>query len=108
MQRRKQLRPQLLKQVDDNDSQVKRVSIEAVDFDWIFEGDNAKQFIMLLANNARSKIYIQKSVRVFISLIWERYQKEIVKKIFIPYCVNMMIILYLISYQVGELLDSLD
>jgi hypothetical protein len=57
-QRRKELRPKILNQVNENDSQIKRVSIEAIDFDWIFEGDNAKQFIMLLAYKARSKIYI--------------------------------------------------
>jgi hypothetical protein len=94
--------------VQESESEVKRVSVEAIDFDWIFEGDNAKEFIMLLAYEARSKIYIQKSVRVFIKLIWDLYQSQIVKKIFIPYLIYMMIMMHLSTYWLGKFLDDLD
>ena len=36
----------------------KRIALEAIDFDWIFEGDNAKTLILLLANHARPKLMI--------------------------------------------------
>lgn len=106
--RRKELRPQTLPTVKESESQIKRVSIEAIDFDWIFEGDNAREFILLLTYKARSKIYIQKSVRVFVKLIWELYQPQIVKKIFMPYLFYMMIIMYLSVYHLGGFLEHLD
>jgi hypothetical protein len=63
---------------------------------------------MLLASQANSKIYIQKSVRVFINLIWQNYQFEIVKKVFLPYCIYMSIIMWIGSYHLGRFLDLLD
>ena len=63
---------------------------------------------MLLTYKARSKIYIQKSVRVFVKLIWELYQPQIVRKIFLPYLFYMMIIMYLSVYHLGGFLEHLD
>lgn len=71
--RRKELRPQQLNIHDHADSNYKRVNIEAVDFDWIFKGDNARSFIFLLSEQSRSKLFIQKTIRVFIELMWSEY-----------------------------------
>lgn len=64
--------------------------------------------ILLLAVQANSNIYLQKSIRVFIMLMWESYQLEIVKKIFLPYCIYMSIIMWIGSYHLGTFLDDLD
>jgi hypothetical protein len=31
---------------------MKRVKVEAIDFDWVFEGNNCKTLIKLLANKS--------------------------------------------------------
>jgi hypothetical protein len=46
--RRKELRDQNLLLNDENESNIKRVKVEAIDFDWIFKGDNAGNFLKLL------------------------------------------------------------
>jgi hypothetical protein len=40
-ERRNKLRPQILNLDSDEQSKFKRISIEAIDFDWIFTGENA-------------------------------------------------------------------
>ena len=65
-----QLRSQTLKFDDKEESHNRRVSIQAIDFDWIFTDNNAENFILLLAKHAESKLLIQKSIKTFIDLIW--------------------------------------
>ena len=65
-------------------------------------------FILLLAREADSKILIQKSVRVFIELMWQLYQIEIVKWIFLPFCAYMCIIMYIGAFHLGTFLDTLE
>ena len=51
-QRRRNMKPQVLViEKDDGDkvkSHTKRVQCEAIDFDWIFEGDNMENMIKIL------------------------------------------------------------
>ena len=45
------LEKEFIDDTNDEDAQpLRRVLIEALDFDWIFYGDNAKIFLGLLAN----------------------------------------------------------
>lgn len=89
-------------------SAVKRIRIEAIDFDWIFIGDNTANMINLLANHADTKLLVQKSVRVFISLIWDEYHPKIVRRIFIPYLIYLCIFLRLTSFYSIQILDEID
>ena len=71
---KKKLRDFNLASSYDDKSIVKRIKIEAIDFDWIFTGDNAKNMVNILADNASTKLLVQKSVRVFIHLIWKQFK----------------------------------
>lgn len=68
-----------------------RITISVINFDWIFEGNNCEQFVNLLVDKAKFKVFKQKSVRSFINLLWKNYQPRIVKMIFFPYCVYVAI-----------------
>lgn len=46
------LRSKELKYDIQNNSSMKRVKVEAIDFDWVFEGNNCKTLIKLLANKS--------------------------------------------------------
>ena len=48
-----------------------------------------ENMIKLLNDQDNAKLYVQKTVKVFIDLIWERYSKEIQRKIFYPYIVYL-------------------
>ena len=59
---------------DDLDEDVKppqRVSVEALDQDWLFVNNNGKRLIdLLVADNTNINVLGMKSVKVFIDLLW--------------------------------------
>ena len=58
MEPKSQLRTWDLNPEIDEESVMKRVRIEAIDFDWIFINDNVEHMINLLTDNANSKLFI--------------------------------------------------
>lgn len=64
------LRKMKIEKKGDDSNGVRRICIECIDFDWIFQGDNAQNFIVLLSNEARSKLFLTKSIRIFVKFMW--------------------------------------
>ena len=52
---------------------LKRVKVEALDFDWLFDGDNAKTLLRVLANDANDFALTQRSIKMFIELMWSHF-----------------------------------
>ena len=50
-----------------------RVTIEAIEFDWIFEERNCENFLMMLASHGNGKIFAKKSIKAFIELLWKSF-----------------------------------
>jgi hypothetical protein len=103
------MRSQALSATDEQDSNVKRVKVEAIDFDWIFgeNGKNAENFIRLLTQQDNTKMFVQKSIRVFIELLWEHYQPAIVRKVFFKYIFYLILVIGLSSQIAGAYLHIL-
>lgn len=55
---RRNLRSQSLQLDNEHDSNLKRVSVEALDLDWIFHEDNCERFIILLCKQDRLNLYV--------------------------------------------------
>jgi hypothetical protein len=62
-----------------------RVSLNAVDFNWIFEGKNCENLLGMLVKNGNKSLFKNKAIKTFINLLWKYYQPEIVRRIFFPY-----------------------
>lgn len=107
---RKNLKKMELESTINESSNIKRIRTEAIDFDWIFSGnkDNAKNMIDLLANHAREKLFIQKSIRTFISFIWSEYQPKIRDYVFIPFCIYLLCFISLSSHYAILVLDEIE
>ena len=60
----------------------------------------------MLADSGNSSLYIQKSIRVFIKIMWQHYQRKMVHLIFMPYVVYFMMFTLLCSEYAGEFLDD--
>ena len=87
---------------------MKRVKVEAIDFDWVFEGNNCKTLIKLLAMKSESKLLATKSVRSFIMLMWHKYyQKAIIRTIFLKFVIFMFIYIILATYYAGTFIDKI-
>ena len=110
--KKKQLKKYVIEEVFDTglaegEEPLKRVKVEALDFDWLFEGDNAKTLLRVLANDANDFALTQRSIKVFIELMWSHYQIAIIKFIFIPYIVYMISFVYLTGVLTVNGLDNI-
>ena len=71
-----------------------RLNIEALEFNWIFEGNNAADLIRLLAGLKSNTVFTKKSIKMFIDFMWNEYfWIAIVKKVFIPYVIYLILII---------------
>lgn len=76
--KKKNLRPIVLDaQFDaglpEGEKPLKRVQLEALDFDWIFDEDNAKVLLKLLATEANNMALVKKSIMIFVDLMWSKF-----------------------------------
>lgn len=59
--------------LNEGEEPLKRVQIECLDLDWIFDGDNAKILLSVLASEANNSALTKKSIRIFVDLMWSKY-----------------------------------
>lgn len=76
--------------------------------DWVFCGDNAKTLLEILATFANNKALTTQSIKVFIDLMWSHYQVAIIKSIFIPFCVYLLLLSYLSATTIGVYMESFE
>lgn len=57
----------------EGENPLKRVKIQALDFDWLFEGENAKSLLTLLSTEANNACLTKKSIKTFVDLMWSYY-----------------------------------
>lgn len=81
---------------------LKRVQIEALDFDWVFSGDNAKILLSVLASDANNQALTKSSIKTFVELMWSHFKIAIVKKIFFPYIIYLCVINLLAGNFAGQ------
>ena len=55
---RSHLREQILTDEVETRQVKRRVKIESIDFDWVFNQNNAQNFLMLLSRQAKSKLLV--------------------------------------------------
>lgn len=70
--------------------------------DWIFTGDNAKILLSMLASQANNSALTKKSIRIFVDLMWSKYQAAIIKFIFVPYIAYLCVLSCLSGSVCGE------
>ena len=56
--------------MDTGEDNLKRVSVECLDMEWVFFNDNAKKLLVILSANANPKVLTKKSIRIFVNLVW--------------------------------------
>lgn len=87
---------------------MQRVSIEAVELDWIFENGSARTLIELLGTDANDLALTKKSIHTFVDLVWGHYQQAIIKFVLIPYIAHAVSSSLLASSLVGEYIKMFD
>ena len=78
-------------------STTKKVTIKALDFNWIFENNNAMSLIKMLSDNGTGDLFVTKSFSILIDFLWAQYQPRIIKFIFAPYMIYILMYAYVAS-----------
>jgi len=56
------------------DENLNRVSIEALEFDWVFVNNNAEHLMRILdANKNNMQVLTTKPIKMFIDFMWSHY-----------------------------------
>ena len=76
--------------------------------DWIFFEDNAKILLEILADTTNERVLTKKSIRIFINFMWKYYQNAIIKKIFLPYVLYLLLLLILSGVTVRQYCEMFD
>lgn len=70
---------------------LKRVSVKAIEFDWIFDGYPAHQFLKDLSDTDNINVYGLNIIRDIVLFLWKYFQRAIFWKLFVPYLVYFFI-----------------
>lgn len=57
------------REVGDN-GDFRRISVQALDFDWVFQGDNIIEVLEMLQNDADHELLDKKSITALIDMVW--------------------------------------
>jgi hypothetical protein len=95
--------------VNDDDSNINRVSVVAHEFDWIFEGDNLQNLIIILNDSANPECLTTVGIKILIQYMWnEHYQMAITNWIFIPYIIYLLLMTFICSSAIRQYLVEVE
>ena len=77
---------------------MKKVELQAIEFDWIFRGKQAKQFVEFLGNTNNMDLFLIPSIAASLEYQWLFFQPNIRNKIFIPFLVYLCVFLVYANY----------
>jgi len=72
--------------MEDADIQpLKKVTVQAIDMDWLFQEHNIEAFIGILSERTFHQHLTLKPIKIFIELLWQKIQKRIICYVLVPY-----------------------
>lgn len=62
---------------EDLEEDEREVSVQILDFDWIFMGKNSFYFLQMLRKTANDEIFGTEQIQVTVEVFWEKYSEAI-------------------------------
>jgi hypothetical protein len=95
--------------VNDDESNINRVQVVAHEFDWIFEGENLQNLIIILNDSANPEVLTTMGIKVLIQYMWnEHYQSAITNWIFVPYIIYLLFMTFICSSAIRQYLVEVE
>lgn len=91
---------------------MKRVEFNAVEFDWVFKGQLARDFIEHLASTENDSLFGNPTIRIIVLFLWGKFFYNIRNKIFYPFIfyflvfVTLATIIYDKKIHIKDYLDG--
>ena len=83
-------------------SNLRQVEAKLLEFNWIFNKENAAKFITILSETDNDEIFATQQVRVLIEFLWQGYFEAITKQLFYPFIVYIVSFSYYATYLSKE------
>ena len=77
---------------------MKRVEVQAIEFDWVFRGERAKHFLSYLGSTKNLDLFSIPTIKYVVKYQWKYFKPAIFWRTFIPYMIYL--ILFLIHVNV--------
>lgn len=81
---------------------MKRVEFSILEFDWVFKGDKAMDFIAHLAETENDELFAISSIKIIIKFLWKKFFTRILLFIFLPFFSYMTIFLVYVTHVYEE------
>lgn len=79
----------------------KTATVRMLDFDWVFENNNIKHFVTLLAQVENQSLFGAPQIEAFVEMLWPRYYPEIRDKVFFPFLRHFFIAVVYFTFFLG-------
>lgn len=93
---------------EEEENTLKRLSIRGIEFDWIFHGNNADQFLKDLSVSDNINIFGQDIIRDIILFQWMYFKKVIIMKLFLPYGIYFIIFCVYTTWLIERQFNEAD
>ena len=84
------------------DKKMKRVIIKGIEFDWIFTGKDADQFLKDLGETNDMDILSQPIIKDIILYQWKYYKINLIKYLLVPYLIYFWLFLVYVTWIIKE------
>jgi len=86
----------------------KRVSLKAIELDWIFKGERASSFLKNLGATDNIEIFKLDIIRDIILFQWKYFERAIILKLFVPYLLYFVLFCVYSTYVLERQYDDND
>ena len=104
----KKIAEELKKQKEAKSQGLSRVEIKAIEFDWLFDEDQGKRFLVSLATTDNMEVFSIDVIQNVILYMWKHYRKAIVKFMFIPFLIYFVLFILYATWINEEKFDEGD
>mmetsp|Transcript_48593 Transcript_48593/g.35768 ORF Transcript_48593/g.35768 Transcript_48593/m.35768 type:complete len:112 (+) Transcript_48593:217-552(+) len=90
---------------------MKRVEFNAVEYDWVFKGEMAVNFIYHLSCTKNDKLFSNPVIRIIILFLWSKFYFLIRNRVFFPfiaYFLSYIFLATLVQEQIMTIEDYLN
>jgi len=77
--------------IDEEQKPYKRVTVKAIEFDWIFNSEEGNKFLANLSETDNINIFGYDIIKDIILFQWSHFKSTIIYKLFIPYLFYFLI-----------------
>jgi len=82
------------RQFTNDDKPQRFVVVKAMDANWMLTSQDGEDFLVALKDSTNPFIFQNHAVRTLVLYMWKHYRKQIVKQLFLPFAIYMLLFVF--------------